>query len=1433
MENQAQILVVSNNSTLVSNQDVEILHHYKNGEVLIRTDKKIPEAEPVRPVDGGIRRDVTNLEGARNEIELLRGKGFSQLPADGTAYAYVELAGPPESTMVEEMELRGLTLVNFEPPAAYLGHGTKAQFKAVNELPFVMSILPHVRTLKPTITVREVGEQNLWAVVFAATAEETVNALDQLPEVEVINEPQSTTGPYKRVAISATAAGVEAALRLMGVASVEHRVPSTLEDEVADLITAGMIDSSNRPVGNYLRWLEDQNIMGTGVTIGIVDAGVDESHDAFSGRIVSKDNSTIDWHGTFVAGHAAGDFRDERDPNGFIYGIGTAPGADIISQSYDKTDEQNCRETVRTHGASSNALGSIQNNSWGRGASPGGMDYRSDEALFDGFARDADGSNTPLTICFSAGNSGSLGLTRPKGAKNVIVTGNSESYRPEFLADKPTAAPEANNINEVYTGSGASSEGNCLDGRVRPHVIAPGQWTSAANYDSHPGQDEYISAQMTWGGGTSGASPKTAGACSLLTNWWNNNVGGSAPSPALLRAMVVNGATDTGFGGPIPNRRQGWGRLNIGNVLDDNVHKTYVDQTILLTNNGDNRIWSLQVSDPSKPVKVTLAWTDPPGAIGSGTSAQSAIVNKLAVRVDVEGIRYHGNDFSNGWSRAGSPPPNEGNDNVQNIFLPGGTVRGGFSVSVSALQLAMNCLTNEVTNARQDFALVIHNGHLDQAMTPHDMVLLIDDQANSPGSDDQWGDGGSDSLNDGDDQWGDGTGHITLRRGDRGSEVRELQQMLTDLGYDTNGIDGDFGNGTVNAVKRFQRDQGLRADGIVGSATWDALTTVARAGQPSSGNNGSSGSGNGVATDDRIPVDTRPTLRRHSRGDHVRDLQQMLNDLGFDTNGIDGNFGRGTVRAVRQFQDDEGLPVDGIVGQGTWRRLYERTTPAVNDNGSDDNWFDWDDDGDLETTRSNGTETPKEIVEAVARAIREVVRDAVHIVLPAAEGRVGQTSVEDARHEELVNDAVGNISVALARLLEQWSAIGSEDNEYVRPRTAILVVGRGSVFTVDNLRVMRRLGRLGKLFILSQDQGVLEWLAQRLQVGQGVCYRLLLRGSEVNQSVREVVAEVDGWTKAIVHQRTIGDSRMTEARLHLTEQDSVATILIRRVKALRMAAPGGELRAISPRTRLPGVAVSRVGEDDIRVVLRPDSVEWAGAWSFEADPIVGAVAPSFEAFISGSLEIRLAADDGVGNQPNINETGRTHQRFVKVTGGGSMLTKARVRAVGAKEHSRDHVEMSPTHDRLTSSGHDAREFDRSVPETEQLTGIIPGVANGLAIVDYQVEAQGVTAEGHRFTRAIRQDVVRVLARSEFRRQRAEDSNNLRLVRGIISELQYDRIGRVMGLVITTSHYRRAVRVEDLPLRQLLSEIKFDQGDYILGLDGDVIRSVVDPVGVPV
>lgn len=170
-------------------------------------------------------------------------------------------------------------------------------------------------------------------------------------------------------------------------------------------------------------------------------------------------------------------------------------------------------------------------------------------------------------------------------------------------------------------------------------------------------------------------------------------------------------------------------------------------------------------------------------------------------------------------------------------------------------------------------------------------------------------------------------GDRTLHKGDRGQDVRVLQDFLTRAGYPTP-IAGIFGPQTLKNVKRFQRAHGMTADGVVGSATDRALRTVAarkaRAQRRERENGGGSG---GEHLGDR-------TLKKGMRGQDVRVLQDYLTRAGVAT-GVDGVFGLGTKRNVKRFQRRHGLTVDGVVGPGTeglLRRIGEGG--AANEDGA-------------------------------------------------------------------------------------------------------------------------------------------------------------------------------------------------------------------------------------------------------------------------------------------------------------------------------------------------------------------------------------------------------------------------------------------------------------------------------------------------------------------
>ena len=62
-----------------------------------------------------------------------------------------------------------------------------------------------------------------------------------------------------------------------------------------------------------------------------------------------------------------------------------------------------------------------------------------------------------------------------------------------------------------------------------------------------------------------------------------------------------------------------------------------------------------------------------------------------------------------------------------------------------------------------------------------------------------------------------------LKQGSNGGEVKELQRRLKEWGYYNGAVDGIYGKGTVEAVKKFQQKNGLKADGVAGIETYKAL----------------------------------------------------------------------------------------------------------------------------------------------------------------------------------------------------------------------------------------------------------------------------------------------------------------------------------------------------------------------------------------------------------------------------------------------------------------------------------------------------------------------------------------------------------------------------------------------------------------------------------
>lgn len=78
-------------------------------------------------------------------------------------------------------------------------------------------------------------------------------------------------------------------------------------------------------------------------------------------------------------------------------------------------------------------------------------------------------------------------------------------------------------------------------------------------------------------------------------------------------------------------------------------------------------------------------------------------------------------------------------------------------------------------------------------------------------------------------------GDRTLSQGSKGAEVKDLQKRLVQIGYQVGKVDGIYGKSTTAAVKRFQRNRGIKADGIAGKKTIDELIRLTGESKTASG----------------------------------------------------------------------------------------------------------------------------------------------------------------------------------------------------------------------------------------------------------------------------------------------------------------------------------------------------------------------------------------------------------------------------------------------------------------------------------------------------------------------------------------------------------------------------------------------------------------------
>jgi len=614
----------------------------------------------------------------------------------------VQFKGPIKDAWLGRLENSGLEIVQYIHPYTYIVWGTRANLAMASEAQAVRwtgDFAPQYRLLPVNRALPEASLTVNVLLYRGADVDGLITSIQRLGARLISSAIMDRTLAIAQFEVSSSLLDEIAALP--GVYSVQP-VPTDGGErgEMSSQVNAGNYDGTNLAFTGYRGWLENLGLSGAGVIIANVDSGVDDNHPDLVNNMLpcigsSCAGNTQSNHGTHTAGIMAADGASGMlDVRGFLRGLGVAPGANLVEQLYSPTyTYANGMLTLMQQSYTNGA--SLSGNSWGPSGTPKG--YDADTRQVDVGVRDVDPLTEgyqPLSYVLSImnGNGGTSSQGTPDEAKNSFTVGSTQIQN-----STGTQSLAINNL------SSNTAHGPALDGRIIPHLVAPGCYVDSTNINSY---------QLLCG--TSMASPQVSGSVALFIDYYRQQYGVD-PSPALIKAAFLPVAHDLAGnldadGGILGHRfdaKQGWGRLDLAAVLKPQGKVLYFDAPQVFDNSSETWSYSLNLLDVGQPVHIMLAWTDAPGhGLGGSTPAWN---NDLDLSVSVGGEIYLGNNFDplTGWSQSGGVA--DFRNNTEGVLLPG--VPGGFvTITVSAANINSDGLPNSGDLTDQDFALVIYTG---------------------------------------------------------------------------------------------------------------------------------------------------------------------------------------------------------------------------------------------------------------------------------------------------------------------------------------------------------------------------------------------------------------------------------------------------------------------------------------------------------------------------------------------------------------------------------------------------------------------------------------------------------------------------------------------------------------------------------------------------
>jgi uncharacterized repeat protein (TIGR01451 family) len=686
-------------------------------------------------------------------------EGLAYTPEQATAAGMyiVQFSGPVLPEWKRAIAELGGMLGDYLPDYAFIAFLDPVAFERAQALSFVRWIGPYEPAYKlapAALLGIDAAEARSYRITLAPWADASaIGAVLNGFDARARSFGVDLERPSGFIAVLAGDQLVQAA-RLPGVTWIE---PLSLQRSFND-VGGGTI------MGGSTAW--SNGYTGSGMVVAVTDTGLDTGnpsgiHADFSGRVAQISSWPVQYanygggcetanngaddgaadtesgHGTHVTGSVAGNGANSSGQfKGLAYEATitfqaveqytqwTVPNPFSCPNGYYLTgipdDVRQLLTEVYGWGAR------VQNNSWG-GGDYGAYDTQAQ--YFDDFVF----NHQDMAVVVAAGNDGidanangyvdENSISSPGTAKNLITVGASDNERnsggiSEYTwyqlwgSDYPTNPTRDDYTSDTRQELAAfSSRGPMSDGRIKPDVVAPGTniLSTRSSLASESGWGSYNTYYM-YMGGTSMASPLTAGSAALVRDYYITTEGLSTPSAALIKATLINTAVDiSGYGNssqeagqPIPNMHEGWGLVNVAGATTPG--RAFIDEAAGL-NTGNTHTYSYSVG-AGQPFKVTLVWSDYPGSPSGG----AMLVNNLNLRLTAPNgtTTYWGNVFSGGWSQTGGSADTV--NNVENVYIQSPTA-GTWTIEV---------IGQNIPQGPQLYALVV-----DGDISPREELTVI------------------------------------------------------------------------------------------------------------------------------------------------------------------------------------------------------------------------------------------------------------------------------------------------------------------------------------------------------------------------------------------------------------------------------------------------------------------------------------------------------------------------------------------------------------------------------------------------------------------------------------------------------------------------------------------------------------------------------------